>query len=620
MIGHWPFDDGTATDVSGNGNDGTVNGAVLVPGQVGAGALDFDGTNDYVDVGNIDLGGAAVTFAAWISPDNLANCGSIDCRIAAKANGVSEQAHYFMLSTINSSGVKLRFRLKAGGTTSTLIAGTGILSNGEWVHVAATYDGSNMRLYLDGAEVGIRAKTGLIDSNTIVPFWVGGNPDGATSRPWDGQIDDVRLYDSALGLGEIQDLATLTPPTPTPIPPTPTPEPPDSSSNISFSAITGSPQARFGQVVFDQELFDFGDVFDSATGNFIAPSNGVYLFNSSVTKDNLGMGYPSILKVNGNTRAVFEAEITSDGSIEIHLNIGDVVQIWGLSNESDFGVQSRFEGSLVHKVDSPSDSNDPLKGGLVNIINPIEDSNGDKQIPKTVGFAPDGVIWVLDWNGASTFLPDGTFVQRIESIHYNASADIAFTQSGSYYVSCCNPNRIAYFDELGNYVRDIGDIIQPNWVGIDVDIDENVYGASPADGRILKFAPDGSLLLEFNTDSSALGPMQPYDVAIAENGDVYVLDSGNDRVVVFDSTANPLLAWPIPIGPGDFFTNRFAFGPTGDLFIQNQKDANILQVDVSGQLLGTWSAGLASDPGTLALSGSGTLAFVDSIGVLVFGP
>lgn len=214
LIAHWQFDDGTATDITGNGNDGTVNGASPFAGKIGAGALEFDGNNDFVDAGNIDVPGEAITVAAWINADNLRNCSASDCRIVSKATGTGEQDHYIMLSTIKiGGGVKLRFRLKAGGTT-TLLAPLGNLSNGQWYHAAAVYDGAFMRLYLNGAAVAITAKSGAIDVNPAVPLWIGGNPPTPTSRPWEGKIDDVRLYDIPLSPAEISELAQVQSPTP----------------------------------------------------------------------------------------------------------------------------------------------------------------------------------------------------------------------------------------------------------------------------------------------------------------------------------------------------------------------------------------------------------------------
>ena len=112
-----------------------------------------------------------------------------------------------MLSTILDGGsIRLRFRLKTAGGTKTLIASSGNVFEGEWVHAAAVYDGSQMRLYKDGVLVGTTTKSGSITQNDSVPVWIGGNPEVATSMPWDGVIDDVRIYSEALTAAEIRAL------------------------------------------------------------------------------------------------------------------------------------------------------------------------------------------------------------------------------------------------------------------------------------------------------------------------------------------------------------------------------------------------------------------------------
>jgi hypothetical protein len=75
--------------------------------------------------------------------------------------------------------------------------------------VAAVYDGSSMELFLDGLSVGSTAKSGPLTGDAAVPVWIGGNPTEATSKPWRGAIDEVRVYDRALTAGE---LAALPPP------------------------------------------------------------------------------------------------------------------------------------------------------------------------------------------------------------------------------------------------------------------------------------------------------------------------------------------------------------------------------------------------------------------------
>jgi hypothetical protein len=204
LVAYWPFNEGAGTttvDASGNGHHGTlVNGPQWTPDP----ALSFDGANDHVDVGTFDVTGNALTLAAWFHSRNLANCSSADCRILSKATGTAEQDHYFMLSTISSgSSAVLRFRLRTNGTTTTLIAGSGALPEDTWVHAAAVYDGSTMELFLDGVPVGSTAKSGALSTNAGVGVWIGSNPPDASSKPWDGLIDEVRIYDRALTAGEI---------------------------------------------------------------------------------------------------------------------------------------------------------------------------------------------------------------------------------------------------------------------------------------------------------------------------------------------------------------------------------------------------------------------------------
>jgi hypothetical protein len=204
LVAYWPFNEGfgtTTVDASGNGRHGTlVNGTQWTSDP----ALDFDGGDDYVDVGTFDLSGGSLTLAAWIFSRNLANCSSSDCRILSKATSTAEADHWFMLSTIaDGSDAVLRFRLKTDGTTTTLIAGSGGLPEDTWVHAAAVYDGATMELFLDGISVGSTPKSGSLSTNAGVGVWIGGNPPDASSKPWDGLIDEVRIYDRALTAGEI---------------------------------------------------------------------------------------------------------------------------------------------------------------------------------------------------------------------------------------------------------------------------------------------------------------------------------------------------------------------------------------------------------------------------------
>jgi hypothetical protein len=233
-VGYWKFDEGsglTAADSSGNNHTGQLeNGTSWNAGKFNQ-AVRFDGVNDYVNAGNIDISGDQMTIAAWIRVENFNHLSAQDGRVLSKANGVNDSNHFWMLSSISTSGgPRLRFRLKTNGSTSTLIADSGTLQTGTWTHVAAVYDGAFMRLYKDGVEVGSMAKSGLINEAPAVPVWIGANPPATNNlRPFNGVIDEVLVYSRALSAGEIAALADdsgTPPPTPTStIIPTHTPPP-----------------------------------------------------------------------------------------------------------------------------------------------------------------------------------------------------------------------------------------------------------------------------------------------------------------------------------------------------------------------------------------------------------
>jgi len=216
LLGWWKLDDGTGTiavDSSGNGNNGTfVGDPEWVAGKFGSSIL-FDGLGgERVSLGNLDVESGAISITCWFNASNLDTPGQ-DPRMVSKAVGGESNDHFWMVSSAREGGEKrLRFRLKTNSstTTTTLVGGNGgpedrVIRLNEWIHAAATWDGTTMRIYMNAFEVGNAARGGTsVAIDPAVGAAIGNQPVGAENRPFDGMIDDVRIYTKALTVEEIK--------------------------------------------------------------------------------------------------------------------------------------------------------------------------------------------------------------------------------------------------------------------------------------------------------------------------------------------------------------------------------------------------------------------------------
>ena len=187
----------SAVDAAGGAN-GAINharmGATAAPGTSGTSA-EFRGRHDAIDLGNIEAPSTALTICAWFKADSYYTEG----RIISKAKSSANEDHYWMLSTYPFGGEAwLRFRLKAGGTTSTVYGTGGRVGTGEWVFVAATYDGARMRLYQNGVQVGSDTKSGTVDTNSLLNAFIGDNPPGSSRSTYLADLERMRIG----GLGD----------------------------------------------------------------------------------------------------------------------------------------------------------------------------------------------------------------------------------------------------------------------------------------------------------------------------------------------------------------------------------------------------------------------------------
>jgi hypothetical protein len=187
LVGWYKLEDensGVAVDSSGWDYYGTLYGSPQwVEGQDGQ-ALNFDGDDDYVDIGN------PRDWPSGRSPRSLCGWGKTD----TVAAGWKWIAAYGSPATSQAMFIGLNGTALYGGGYGDDVSKDGFWQVGVWHHICLTYDGTTARLYADGMEVASAAKTwNLVPSAARI-----GQQVNNLSEFWVGAIDDVRVYNVAL--------------------------------------------------------------------------------------------------------------------------------------------------------------------------------------------------------------------------------------------------------------------------------------------------------------------------------------------------------------------------------------------------------------------------------------
>jgi hypothetical protein len=191
---YWRLDESsgtTAADASGSGNAGayqyapTLGAPTLVSG--GTSSVAFDGGSQRVLVPDSPSLSptASLSLEAWVSANSLPAAGSYRT-VAIKG------ASYWLRVNGTTSGARAQFYIRQGdawrGTTADLSLAPGVA-----YHLVGTYDGSTLRLYVNGTQRGALAYTGAADDTTS-PLQIASSG-GST---WDGRVDEVAVYGQAL--------------------------------------------------------------------------------------------------------------------------------------------------------------------------------------------------------------------------------------------------------------------------------------------------------------------------------------------------------------------------------------------------------------------------------------
>src|SRR3989344_1347891 len=174
-------------DKSGNGNNGAVTGARVGPGKIGQ-ALHFDGINDLVNTGSDFIGTSALTISVWVYRENAAGTQRI----------VSNNR------TILSTNTAGRILFSSDGAT-TISSGNNCADAGKWTHVVVTRTSSGVaNFYCSSAQYGTADQASGTPTAGTENVFLGNRGSGA--EPWDGPLDEIRIYNRVLSAAEIKEL------------------------------------------------------------------------------------------------------------------------------------------------------------------------------------------------------------------------------------------------------------------------------------------------------------------------------------------------------------------------------------------------------------------------------
>ena len=221
QVAYYPFN-GNANDESGNGNNGTVNGATLTKDRFGNAnsAYSFDGIDDYIKISdprkilNFDAKTEFYTISTWVQLSSLNSFQIIILDRGSSNNNYSPSSYTIAYrgDYNNKFGASAWDSLKGGVSATNVFSWSEAIANtNNWFHLVMVVDTKKVILYVDGNVANVQEafpldfKSTRNDETERLIGWVGSTSSGIGPHFY-GEIDDIRIYNRSLSEIEIQQL------------------------------------------------------------------------------------------------------------------------------------------------------------------------------------------------------------------------------------------------------------------------------------------------------------------------------------------------------------------------------------------------------------------------------
>ena len=279
MVSWWPGDE-NANDIQGNNNGTLQNGATFAAGKVGQ-AFSFDGVNDFIEVPNSPALNPTnqITVDAWYKPVSFNGSGA---NPIVDKGYLSHTDPYYQYS-LNVTGdqywhdqAAFNFYIAAGGVLYGAWTGPNFWAPGIWYHIAGTYDGSNVKLYVNGVLVDSAPASGVMtDYGKNLRIGVPSNISRTGVDFLPGLVDEVEIFNRALSASEIQAIANAGSAGKCKATPTPTPT----------ATATATATARYGDKHTNGHSDCDGNSHGHADSNFNTNFNACSFANTYADSD-----------------------------------------------------------------------------------------------------------------------------------------------------------------------------------------------------------------------------------------------------------------------------------------------------------------------------------------------
>jgi hypothetical protein len=408
LAAYYPFD-GDFQDHSGNSNHGSPQGTMSFASAVIGQGASFDG-GSWIEVGDsasLDLYDA-FTLSAWLYKEDAGTGGWSVVLAKGDTSSLDNDSPYSLAHSIDGFYPLTRLTKNNSYVHVSASAGHGFQ---EWHLLTVTWDGESVRFYLNGDLADTQAWEGTLP-NSSASLLIGCDPPGATEY-FRGIMDELRIYDHALGSGDIKALynqgqvgpspqpaPTPTPspsPTPTPSPtpsptPTPTPAPVPSPTPAPAPVATGS-----GSLVFESRSKPSGSEVQIPL-TLIGADEQIGNADITLVYDPAVLAAIDAIKGGLTSNSLFDFNMAEPGSIRISL--ADKAGFGGPKGSVAFirfnvvgaaGATSPLQitGLAVNRASDFAPVNIGMQNGLFTVITSEESGSG----PPSMRWSPSRWRW-----------------------------------------------------------------------------------------------------------------------------------------------------------------------------------------------------------------------------------